>query len=246
MSQVHSICLMTALRGGDIEQFATLRRSLRVFAPGFPHVAIVNTEHHAELSRHFHQVPLLRIVSSADVLPRALERRRHLAPLWANRKWRRKQQIPARRAQQLIKLYALAGCPYDAAVFIDADVLPSRQLAPDYFFVDGRLKLFRRRAVTAECLDLDVATHDILGNPLHRVTELYDYSCAPACFRKSTAVRLLAELERHKRSRWLRRFLAQQRPSEYNLLGYAATALEGCADYQLIECDPQVQLTMRR
>ena len=36
----------------------------------------------------------------------------------------------------------------------------------------------------------------------------------------------------------MRRFLREKRPSEYNLLGYAATVLEGLAGYQLMECDP--------
>ena len=37
--------------------------------------------------------------------------------------------------------------------------------------MDGRPKPFRRQAVNAECLDFDISTHDILGNPLHRVTD---------------------------------------------------------------------------
>jgi hypothetical protein len=36
----------------------------------------------------------------------------------------------------------------------------------------------------------------------------------------------------------VRRFLAQQRPSEYNLLGYAAMILEGGSGYELTECNP--------
>jgi hypothetical protein len=111
-------------------------------------------------------------------------------------------------------------------------------LSPDYFHLDGRLKLFRRRAVNAECLDFDIATHDILGNPLHQVTDLYDYIFSPACFRKSTAQRLFAEFETRGRANWVKLFLAQQRPSEYNLLGYAATVLENGVGYQLVECNP--------
>ena len=92
--------------------------------------------------------------------------------------------------------------------------------------------------MNAECLDFDIATHDILGNPLHQVTDLYDYIFSPACFRRSSAVRLFAEFEARRRSTWVRRFLAQTRPSEYNLLGYAATVLEASAGYELTECNP--------
>jgi hypothetical protein len=70
------------------------------------------------------------------------------------------------------------------------------------------------------------------------VTRLYDYIFHPACFRKSSAIALLEEFKRRKRSTWVRRFLAQARPSEYNLLGYAATVVEDCAGYELIECQP--------
>jgi hypothetical protein len=133
-------------------------------------------------------------------------------------------------------LYALAGCAYEAAVFVDADVSISHPVGPGYFYVDGRLKLLRRRAVDTESMDFDIATHDVLGHPLHQVTELFDYRFSPACFRKSSAMRLFAELERRRPLRWIRRFIAQQRPSEYNLLGYAATVLEGGAGYELLEC----------
>ena len=39
-----SICLLTPSYIGDLEQFAILRRSINVFAPGLPHLAIVHTE----------------------------------------------------------------------------------------------------------------------------------------------------------------------------------------------------------
>jgi hypothetical protein len=140
-----------------------------------------------------------------------------------------------------MKIFALAKSPHEAVVFMDSDVFICRPLSRDYFFVDGRLKLFRRDAVVnAECLDFDISTHDILGNQLHRVqvTELYDYIFSPTCFRRSSAVRLLAEFEARGRSKWVKRFLEQKRPSEYNLLGHAAMVLEGGAGYQLIECNP--------
>jgi hypothetical protein len=140
-----------------------------------------------------------------------------------------------------MKLFALADCSYEAAAFIDSDVFVCRPLSCGYFCLDGRLKLFRRKAVNAEGLDFDISTHEILGNPLHQVQvgELYDYIYSPASFRKSTAVRLFAELERRRGSTWVRRFLAERRPSEYNLLGYTAAVLEGGAGYHLVECNPE-------
>jgi hypothetical protein len=230
---------MTPTHVGDLRQFAILRRSIEVFAPGIPHIAIVNTEDYAEFRDRFQQSANLELVKSVDVLPAEIERRRRKTGLkWFTGRWLHKRQIRGWHAQQIMKLYALADCSYEAAAFIDSDVFICRPLGPDYFFRDGRLKLFRRRAVNAECLDFDIATHEILGNPLHQVTELFDYIFSPACFRKSSAVRLFAEFEARRRSTWVRRFLAQQRPSEYNLLGYAAMILEGGAGYELTECNP--------
>jgi Family of unknown function (DUF6492) len=233
------ICIITPSHVGDIRQFSILRRSIKLFASGFPHVAIVNTEDCDEFRDRFRADTHLEIVRTCDVLPRPLEqRRRKSGPKWFTGRWLHKGLIKGWHAQQLMKLYALAVCPYEAAAFIDSDVFFCRPLGPDYFYVNDKLKLFRRRAVNAECLDFDISTHDILGNPLHQVTELYDYIFSPACFRRSSAISLFAEFERRKRSTWVRRFLAQTRPSEYNLLGYAATVLEGGAGYQLVECNP--------
>jgi hypothetical protein len=238
-TNVASVCFMTPTHVRDLRQFSVLRRSIEVFAPGIPHIAIVNTEDYAEFSDRFRRDRHLQIVKTADVLPGAIERRRRKSgPKWLTGKWLHKGLIRGWHAQQLAKLFALAECPYEAAAFIDSDVFVCRPLSPDYFHVNGRLKLFRRRAVNAECLDFDIATHDILGNPLHQVTDLFDYIFSPACFRKSTAIRLFAEFEARRLSSWVRRFLAQRRPSEYNLLGYSAMVLEQGAGYQLIECNP--------
>jgi hypothetical protein len=233
------LCFMTPTHVGDLRQFAILRRSIEVFAPGIPHIAIVNTEDYAEFNDRFRGSANLQLVKTAAVLPSEIERRRRKSgPKWFTGRWLNKRQIRGWHAQQIMKLFALADCSYEAVAFIDSDVFICRPLSADYFFRDGRLKLFRRRAVNAECLDFDIATHDILGNPLHQVTELFDYIFSPACFRKSSAVRLFAEFEARRRATWVRRFLAQQRPSEYNLLGYAAMVLEGGSGYELTECNP--------
>jgi hypothetical protein len=236
-----SICILTPTHRRDIEQFAVLRRSIRLFAPGFDHVAIVNSEDCGLFRERFRGESRLEIVKTAAVLPGFLERRRRKSgPKWLTGKWLNKDLIKGWHAQQLMKLYALAECDYEAAAFIDSDVFICRPLAGDYFHVDGRLKLFRRAALNAEALDFDISTHEILGNPLHNInaTELYDYIFSPACFRKSSAVSLFAEFQRRGRSDWVKRFLAQTRPSEYNLLGYAATVLEGGEGYCLTECNP--------
>lgn len=238
-----SICLLTPSYAGDIQRFSLLRRSVALFAPGIPHIAVVNSEDLAQFAARFGREPGLELVAIGEVLPASIERRRRRSgPSWLARGWLRQRTIKGWYAQQLAKIFALASCRYEAAVFVDSDVFVCKPLRADYFYVNGSLKLFRQRAANAEQLDFDIATHDILGDPLHTVTELYDYIFSPCCFRKSSAVRLLEEFSRRglaRRERWIRRFLREKRPSEYNLLGYAATVLEGLAGYHLMECDPE-------
>jgi len=235
--------MLTPSYSGDIPRFSLLRRSVAMFAPGIPHIAIVNSEDMGQFVDRFRGEQGLELVAISDVLPASIERRRRRSgPSWLARGWLRQRTIKGWYAQQLAKIFALASCRYDAAVFVDSDVFVCKPLSDDYFYVNGSLKLFRQRASNAEQLDFDIATHDILGNPLHTITELYDYIFSPCCFRKSSAVRLLEEFSRRglaRRERWMRRFLREKRPSEYNLLGYAATVLEGLAGYHLMECDPE-------
>lgn len=235
-----SICLLTPSYSGDLEQFAILRRSINLFAPRLPHLAIVHTEDCGRFRERFRDEASLEIIPTSAVLPAAVElHRRKSGPKWLTGKWRHgRLLVEGWFAQQLAKIFTLAQCPYRDAVFLDSDVFLCRPLEPGFFHVDGRLKLFRCRALNAESIDFDISTHDLLGNPLEQVTRLYDYIFHPACFHKSSAVALLEEFKRRKRSTWVRRFLAQIRPSEYNLLGYAATVVEHCAGYHLIECAP--------
>jgi Family of unknown function (DUF6492) len=237
---VPSICFVTPSYIGDIDQFSILRRSINLFAPGFPHLAIVQTEDCDEFRRRFQGEAQLEIIPTAEVLPQAVElHRRKSGPKWFTGKLKHgRLLIKGWHAQQLAKIFALASFPYDDVVFLDSDVFLCRPLDRSYFYVDGLLKLFRCRAMNAESMDFDISTHEIVGNPLHEITVLWDYIFHPACFRKSTALALLEEFKLRKRSTWVRRFLAQKRPSEYNLLGYAATAIEGGEGYHLIECSP--------
>jgi hypothetical protein len=208
-------------------------------AERYTHVAVVNTEDCAHFRRHFRGDTDLQVVPSADVLPWKVEQLRRKSGLRGNfgRLFDRRG-VKGWYAQQLMKIFALAQCPADAAVFIDSDVFLCRPLARDFFFIDGNLKLFRRPAVDAEGFAFDISTHEILGNPLHQVKNLFDYIYSPCSFRKSTAHALFLEFERRRRNTWVRRFLAEYRPSEYNLLGYAASVLEQFRGYHLVECEP--------
>ena len=239
-SRFPSLCFITTTYRPDLRRFALLRRSVQRFAAErYTHVAVVNTEDCALFRRHFRGDTDLQIVPSADVLPWNVERRRRKSGLGGKvgRLFNRRL-VHGWRAQQLMKIFALAEGPADAAVFLDSDVFLCKPLARDFFFIDGNLKLFRRPAVNAEGFAFDISTHEILGDSLHQVTDLFDYIYSPCSFRKSTALALFSEFERRRRTHWVRRFLAEYRPSEYNLLGYAASVVEQFRGYHLVECEP--------
>ena len=241
MQPPRSLCILTPSYRGDLAQFAVLRESIRVFAPEISHVALVHTEDYRRFRKRFQAEPNLEIIPTAAVLPREIERRRRKSgPKWLTGNWFGRRQIRGWHAQQLAKIFALASSRYEAALFVDSDVFICRPLQARDFYVDGRLKLFRQRAKNAEQLDFDISTHDLLGRPLHAVTDFFDYIFHPACFRRWTALGLLQELSRRRgsESRWMRKFLEERRPSEYNLLGYAATVLDGGVNYELVECKP--------
>lgn len=238
-----SICFMTPSYVGDIDQFSLLRQSINEFARGFPHLALVQTEDCRKFRDRFRRETNLEIIPTSEVLPEKVElHRRKSGPRWLTGRLRHgRLLIKGWHAQQLTKIFALAACRYDDAVFLDSDVFLCRPLDLRYFYLNGQLKLFRARAMNAESMDFDISTHEILGNPLHQIHKLYDFIFHPACFKRSTALRLLEEFKARGRSTWVRRFLAEERPSEYNLLGYSATELERCRGYRLVECSPDSQ-----
>jgi hypothetical protein len=235
-----SICFVTASYRRDIERFSILRESLRRFAPDYHHLVVVHSEDFALFRDRFGGEPGLELKRTSDVLPSSIERHRRKS----TRRWAKPltrlfygRWFSGWHFQQLTKLHALASLRYDAAAFIDSDAFLRRPISESYFFIGDDLKLFRRRAVTGEQIGFDISTHAILRNPLHKVTEFYDYVFQPACFRRATGVRLLERLR--TRSAWVYRFLLENLASEYNLLGYTATVLEHCAGYRLIECNPE-------
>ena len=235
-----AISFITPTYHRDIERFALLRESIRKFAPQYRHVAIVHTEDHAMFRDRFGADAGLTLARTSDVLPAAVEhRRRRSRHRWmkAIRKALHGHWVTGWHFQQLTKLYALAACETDAAVFIDSDVFICRPIGLDYFFVGDDLKLFRRRAVNAEHMGFDISSHAVLRNPLQSITQLYDYMFQPTCYRRRTAIRLFEKL--NERSAWLYRFLLEPRVSEYHLLGYTAAVIEGGQGYHIVDCNPE-------
>src|SRR3974377_1826940 len=123
-----SLCVIISTHSADLQRFALLRRSLKLFAAErYRHLALVNTEDYAEFRSHFGEDTDVEIIRSADLLPRDVEqRRRKSGPRRRTGRFFNRRPIKGWYAQQLMKLFALAGCPTDAAIFIDSDVFLCR------------------------------------------------------------------------------------------------------------------------
>ncbi|MDD5273722.1 MAG: DUF6492 family protein [Methylovulum sp.] len=238
-----SICLITPTYIRDIEQFALLRKSIIEFAANYHHLVIVQGEDFNAFNHRFGHGNNISIVKTQDILPSYIEKRRHLSVepkiIRSIKKFFYKKLILGWQAQQLTKIYALAKCGFEAAAFIDSDVFLCDYIPANYFYVNDDLKLFRRKALNAESLDFDISTHEIIGNDLYDITELFDYIFHPSCFKKSTAIALLDMLTDLHGEKWFKRFFSEKRPSEYNLLGYAANFLEKYQGYSVVNCNPE-------
>lgn len=245
-AEVGDLCFVTPSFLGDIERFALLRASLRLFGGDVPHIAYVDTEDCAAFARRFGAEPGLRIVPTAAVLPPALERSRARRRGWPGRlnerlAWRLGWQAPRLsgwKLQQVIKIAALAELPYAAAVFLDSDILACAGLDRGWFFApDGRLRLLETPATTYEDYAFEIGRQLILGGRITDPASAFNYIHQAPRFLRRTGAALLAHLSTVA-DPWYRGILDQAFPSEYGLLGFAARALESYAGYAREESDP--------
>lgn len=138
------LSFVTPTHRADLERFALQRRTIEAFAPDIPHIAVVNDEDVAL----FRQVPYRRnltVLSTRDILPRHLERRRTSRnyPRCDVRYWLSRRHLSGWWAQQLIKLATPLFIPSEGIVCLDSDTIFIKPVSSDDFYTDdGRLFLF--------------------------------------------------------------------------------------------------------
>lgn len=234
------VCFATPTYGPDLWRFALLRRSIRLFAPGIRHYALLDSEDLPRFRERFRDDPGLEFVVSRELLPRALERRRLRAGSWRGAALRRlawrtgmlPDPLDGWRLQQIKKLYFLRDAPVENVVYLDSDMVLCAPVAPGYFFHGTDLRLLEKPARTLEDHAFDVCTHLLLGTPVQQRTAFHNYILQAPRFRRATAEALFSRLEPGPGGRgWHDRFMALPFPCEYNLLGYAVRELQGYAGY---------------
>jgi Family of unknown function (DUF6492) len=244
----HHISFVTVTHQADLGAFQLLRRSLRMFAPGIPHVVIVDDEQFAFYRDTFASEPNMTLLSSRSVLPERWERTR--------KKVRRSRGSLLEKVviklgfetypfsgwclQQLLKMHHLAASQAEVVVFLDSDLLLTRPFEPDSLFEQGKLVLPETPALSVEDHGFEVSTRVMLGESRGKLLEGYAYIHQPPRFYTRTGRTLLEALTRANAPvPWEYRFIRQQWPSEYHLLGFAARSLESAEGYCIRHFDTQ-------
>lgn len=233
---------VTVTHKGDIEAFRLLRKSIQLFAPNLVHYIIVDDEQFDFYNEMFGQEAMVRIVSSKEVLPVRWEEYRKLCRKmrggWLEKVASRLGFSPSPYSgwclQQLLKIHFLASEASDVVVFLDSDLLLTAPFKASSLFEEELLLLPEARARSVEDYGFEVSSRVMLGEHRNNSLDGYSYIHQPPRFYSRTG-RALIEAMTNANSPidWEYRFIRQQWPSEYHLLGYAARSLERYAGYRV-------------
>ena len=238
-AQAPSLCYMTPTFARDIEHFALLRRSVRLFSPNIPHLVYVDTEDYQTFVRRFGNEPLLQIIPMADILPPRMERERRFWKSWRggladrvnHRVGSHNRLFTGWKVQQILKLEAAARVPFDAVVFLDSDCFFCDTVEPHDFTRGGDLILLETPATNYEDFAFEVSRQVLTAGSLLEPADAFNYIHQAPRFLRRTAERLLEHLQ-SRYANWHTALFREMFPSEYNLLGYAARVLEEYRGYQ--------------
>lgn len=166
------VTLLTPTYGRDLERFKLLRESMERTGIDLPHVAVVQTED-VHLFRDLPHRHNLTVLTTADVLPAEIERRR----CWKCHSWRhpmywlRGQPHAGWMTQQVVKLASPTVIDTEAIVCLDSDVLFIRRLdADDFFDAQGCLRFFESSdTATIEEVRWQAESMEFFGIPVRGV-----------------------------------------------------------------------------
>jgi Family of unknown function (DUF6492) len=200
--------LLTPTYGRDIDRFLLLRESLERLEVGIPHIAVV----HDEDMPAFKNIPFqagLQIMSTRDVLPEAIEKRRVQPSYrrWHPMRYLRKPRIHGWDTQQVIKLAAPDFIKSTAVVCLDSDVFLTRPISHETFFTDnGDLQLYADDgACTVQTVVWMAESMQALGVPLDKRPTCFIHNPVP--MHRETTLGLRSTLEQKHSKSWIDAFL---------------------------------------
>ena len=183
------------------------------------HFVIVDSEDAETFEHALAARERIRLLTTSDVLPPSVERRRvsRRATFGRYDPRRYRQALPLRGwwAQQLIKLAFARWCPAEAYVCIDSDALILRPLVidPQSIWVHQSEWLINHAWYADACRFFDISLNAVPNE---------SHTSSPQLLGTDIVIALQAEIERFRRGRWWDTFLAEHL-TEYET--YAAFAL---------------------
>jgi hypothetical protein len=219
-----SVTLLTPTYAGDLARFSLQRESIERCGIELPHVAIVQ---HEDLSR-FRDIPHQRgltLISSRDVLPRHIERRRIAWGLRRRdpRRWFAGPPIHGWATQQFIKLASPAVILAEGIVCLDSDLVFIRPTtAADFYAVDGKLHLYETfDDVDAEMAEWTGRSMKFLGvKATHKPVSRFTHSPVP--FHRQVLLDLQKHIEKRHGRHWIDAILRFGMVMEYSTYGVYA------------------------
>lgn len=216
-------CLLTPVYRGDMKRFRLLRESIETCGIQLPHLAIVHTEDRSMLRSLAFQ-DQLTILTTADVLPGWLERRRLASKKewWRPLRWLCLHPLGGWFVQMYTKMLAADYCDYETIVCIDSDMAFVRQVDASDFHSGGKTHLYRRTAgLDVEMVEWVGRSMRFLGiNPCGKEACGYTYSPLPMSRRVLQS--LYNFIEQRTSQPWLESVVAQPWLTEYTTYGVFA------------------------
>jgi len=215
-----TICFLTPTYSGDFERFLLLRESMEACDIDIRHIAVVQTEDIAQF-RNLPHSKNLTLLTTADVLPGWLERRRAAWFMGRRnpRKWLAGPPMDGWNAQMYSKLAAAEFCDADVVVCVDSDMAFVRPVGSEHFHTGGQVHLYRfQESFEIEMIEWVGRSMRFLGvRPTGLALRTYTYSPVPL----ATAV--LSDMRKHIEHRyskhWLEAIVAAPWVTEYATYG---------------------------
>lgn len=246
----YQLAVVTPTCARDAVHFGLLRRSLSRFAPGLPHIAIVQTEDLPAFAT-FRQERKLTLLPTAELLPAPIERERRkraARPLRLNRLerslrkrwgWFSRAAIDGWHVQQVSKFEAVRRLGHDGMLVLDSDAFLTRPLRTEDLWVDGRRPIYSSRRPGAEPHHWLRAACAIFGVPVPAGEEPW-YVAQPYLFERKVTAALCQRLEALHGRPWME-VLLSMRPgdlSEFTLYGLFAEHIERPPGTVVVPGDP--------
>lgn len=220
-------CLLTPVYKGDLDRFQLLRESIEACGIDLDHIAVVQAEDMSDF-RGLRHSQRLSLVSTADVLPGWLERRRAAWFMGRRnpRRWVAGPPLNGWTVQMYSKLAAVELSNASVVICVDSDMAFVKKIGIEDFQTAGRTHLYRfQDAPDIEMIEWVGRSMRFLGlSPCGLAPRRYTYSPLP--MDTEVVRRMRAHIELLHKKHWLRAIVAAPWITEYATYGAFAEYID--------------------